>query len=409
MSGFEIAGLVLGVFPIVCGAAKQLKPMFENTKSWWKFETSFETFTAAITTQEIAYRQVLKRLVEPLDITEQEYKSLTNDPNASLWHEPHVREGLQQRLQGDEYHWFMSNMVDLKTAVLDLQKLLPLNQVSRNHIDNCPFVNTSSRAHDWMQVYHLDAVSLESELYRLQTSFSNEKDRLLSRITTINDDLHNFLDRAPEAPRQRTSKSKVSFRDVQGQARQVYECLAKQWQCSCPTSHVVGIGTHTILSPSRGAVHGSGYMSLLLETGAHRKQLRVQIEAPAVTEVVVVTPAPEKAASTLDLGAAAGLKRQIESRKHKKSMSDAVTKHSISALAATSLSVPSAEKKEPSKSRSILKRAKQRFQKLPSSFLNAEQSNVATPSDGASLSAVSSNSSVTMTQVSTTASLDDLR
>lgn len=130
MSGFEIAGLVLGAFPIVCSAAKQLKPVFENTKSWWKFETSFEIFTAAITTQEIAYRQVLRRLVEPLDITEKEYESLISDPNASLWHESHVQQGLQQRLQGDEYHWFMSNMVDLKTAVLELQKLLPLNQVS---------------------------------------------------------------------------------------------------------------------------------------------------------------------------------------------------------------------------------------------------------------------------------------
>lgn len=164
-----------------------------------------------------------------------------------------------------------------------------------------------------------------------------------------------------------------------------------------------------MLTPStRGSAHSSGYMSLLLETGPHRKQLRVQIEAPVVTEVVVITPAPVKSSSTLDLGAAAGLKRQIESKKHQKSMSNAVAKNSISALAVSSLSVPSAKTEEPSRRRSILKRAKQKFQKLPSSVLGTAQPDVAPSSDASLLSAASSNSSVTMTQASTV-SLDKLR
>lgn len=129
MSGLEAAGLVLGALPIICGAAKQLKPVLESTKWWWKFETSFENFIADIARQEIAYRQVLKRLVAPLDISEEEYQNLINDPGASLWREAHVRQGLQERLQGEEYRWFMINMEELKAAVLKLQSLLPLDQV----------------------------------------------------------------------------------------------------------------------------------------------------------------------------------------------------------------------------------------------------------------------------------------
>lgn len=131
MSGFEIAGLVLGALPIICSAAKQLKPVFENATWWWTFDTSFEIFIADIERQEIAYRQVLKRLVAPLDISDNEYQSLINDPGALLWRESHVREGLQERLQGEEYRWFMNNMEDLKTAVLKLQSLLPLVEVGQ--------------------------------------------------------------------------------------------------------------------------------------------------------------------------------------------------------------------------------------------------------------------------------------
>lgn len=129
MSGIEIAGLVLGALPVLCSAAKQLKPIAENVEWWWTFETSFENFISDIGWQEIAYRQVLKRLVGPLHIPEKEYQALITDPKSKLWHEPHIREGLQERFEREEYYWFMGKMRTLKESVEQLQGFLPGDKV----------------------------------------------------------------------------------------------------------------------------------------------------------------------------------------------------------------------------------------------------------------------------------------
>lgn len=129
MSGFEIAGIVLGAFPILYDTAKDLGTVLKKTKSWWQFETSFENFVSAIATQEIAYTQVLKRLLDPLDITDDEYESLLRDPRSGLWYEHHIQGELRQRLPQNEYTWFMWNLSELNEALMGLQKLLPLNKV----------------------------------------------------------------------------------------------------------------------------------------------------------------------------------------------------------------------------------------------------------------------------------------
>jgi hypothetical protein len=97
MSGLEIAGLVLGAFPIVCGAARELEGVFQNAVSWWEFETSFENLITGIRTQEIAYQQVLERLVEHLDVSEDEYNSLVGDQDSPLWSEPWIKDKVEKR------------------------------------------------------------------------------------------------------------------------------------------------------------------------------------------------------------------------------------------------------------------------------------------------------------------------
>ncbi|KAF4911417.1 hypothetical protein CGCF415_v004359 [Colletotrichum fructicola] len=184
MSGFEIAGVVLGSLPLLCDTAKEVAGFLRKTRSWWQFETTFENFVSNLSTQEAAYTLVLRRVLDPLDISDSEFAGLLGNPQCKLWHEIHVQDALRQRLSS-EYRWFMWNLFDLNQAVLDLQELLPLNKL-----------------------HHLDSSSLESEMYRLQTTFSSDKDRLLDRISHINNDLHQYLDRESAVTRKAVAKPK---------------------------------------------------------------------------------------------------------------------------------------------------------------------------------------------------------
>lgn len=127
MSGFEIAGLVLGAFPIVCGTAKEVGLTLAKAKDWWQFQRAFESFVSALSTQEIAYIQVLKRLLEPLDISDQEYNSLLKNPD--LWNRSHIQDGLRQRLSDTEHYWVTERLSDLEQTILAIQDLLPDERV----------------------------------------------------------------------------------------------------------------------------------------------------------------------------------------------------------------------------------------------------------------------------------------
>ncbi|KAK7418604.1 hypothetical protein QQZ08_011188 [Neonectria magnoliae] len=44
MSGFEVAGIVLGAFPILVESCEDLRSAFRSLKSWWRFENDFDNF-----------------------------------------------------------------------------------------------------------------------------------------------------------------------------------------------------------------------------------------------------------------------------------------------------------------------------------------------------------------------------
>ncbi|EFQ26817.1 hypothetical protein CGRA01v4_08913 [Colletotrichum graminicola] len=374
MSGFEIAGVVLGAFPILCDTAKDLGTVFKKTKSWWQFETSFENFVSTIATQEIAYIQVLERLLDPLDITDGEYDGLLRNPRSTLWHEPHIQEELRHCLPQNKFPWFMWNLSELNTAIEGLQNLLPIGKAR-----DC--------------VYYMDSTNLESELYRLQTSFSSEKDRLLKRITDINDDLHQFFDRASTVTRPPAAKPTIPFRDLHNQAVTFYECLARCWKCCCSAAHTVGITTHpAIQKPPRAAERG--YFNVLFEAKANPKQLRLQVETvTTVNCMVALDPAP--AAPTIKIDAAIELKSQMLVKSHLKSASSAASENSISALALTSLSISGQARKAPQKS--ILKSAANKLRKLQHRKSADSTQGLKTSTEPASLSSLSTSSLSTST------------
>lgn len=68
MSGFEIAGIVLGAFLLLFDSCKDLRSAFRSLKSWWRFETDFDNFVAAIQREQIAFSQNLEILIDPLDL-----------------------------------------------------------------------------------------------------------------------------------------------------------------------------------------------------------------------------------------------------------------------------------------------------------------------------------------------------
>lgn len=125
MSGIEVAGIVLGAYPVLLETAKDLREVFKDVKTWWRFEREFENFLSVLETEHIKYSLNLQILLEDLDIPEEDKDTLQVDPTASGWYDVQTQVKLRRRIQDRYYNWFMRQLAAMNRALGDLQGLLP--------------------------------------------------------------------------------------------------------------------------------------------------------------------------------------------------------------------------------------------------------------------------------------------
>lgn len=124
MSGFEIAGIVLGVFPLIQESAKGLRSVFSGAKTWWRFEREFESLVATIELECIKYSQNLEILLAEVDISEDDKDRLQNDSTCTLWYDTHIQVQLKQKIQQRYYDWFMKQLNEIHSTLNSLHDLL---------------------------------------------------------------------------------------------------------------------------------------------------------------------------------------------------------------------------------------------------------------------------------------------
>ncbi|KAF4443220.1 hypothetical protein F53441_11529 [Fusarium austroafricanum] len=366
MSGFEIVGVVLGVLPLIQETAKGLHGVFSDAQTWWQFEREFETFIATLETEHIKFSQNLEILLAELDISDEDRDKLQNDSTCTLWYSAHVQAQLQQRIQKQYYSWFMRQMHDMNTALNSLHEILRQGKVC--------FFSDSSNSRPWtnmapQKVYDLDRKSLESELFRLRTSFSHSKDYLITKVTQINDAIYGFLERASKVPsstasgRRKGATSKPSL-GAKSAANSFYECLQTQLKCCCQSSHACGV----TVSKDNGGRDKLQMMILFREADT-----RTQIKIESVFEAAAI---PESAPSKLDEVA---LMKQNVSMKNRAEDIRKKSSKSIFVLAASSLSRPSDRLNLPDPKDPLKKPSRRsRFRKSVSSFIGSKEEETAT-------------------------------
>lgn len=113
-------------------------------------------------------------------------------------------------------------------------------------------------------------------MFRIKTSFSHKKDRLLSKISTSNASLYKFLEREQSSRLSRTSvqaPSKgndgltASLLEFQEQAKSVFKGFQQHWICSCSAN------THPCRISARGP-----QLKVLFEDGNGTTHIKVEVE-----------------------------------------------------------------------------------------------------------------------------------
>jgi hypothetical protein len=90
MSGFEVAGIVLGAFPIALEALKQYEVVKTQIRLWRKIQEEYVDCKDEILFQQLCYEDSLRDLLAAAAIDEDIAKDLTADPASEHWKDPSV-------------------------------------------------------------------------------------------------------------------------------------------------------------------------------------------------------------------------------------------------------------------------------------------------------------------------------
>ncbi|RKU48929.1 hypothetical protein DL546_009133 [Coniochaeta pulveracea] len=119
MSGVEIAGLVLGAFPLAIEALDRYRDVAKRCGFWYKIQLEHRKCKDNLTFYRLAYRQQLKLLLLPLVQDGNKVQQLLADPRGADWKDPAITGLLEARL--DESYELYKEII---TAIDEVMKKL---------------------------------------------------------------------------------------------------------------------------------------------------------------------------------------------------------------------------------------------------------------------------------------------
>jgi len=123
MSGIELAGLVLGAFPILIHALESYREGAEVLKDWWQIQRAYKKCKHDLDYHRTIFEGNIERLLLPLVVDDDELKGLMDDPAGKAWEDEELEERLKERLP-KSYSLFLDIMDSINKLMESLKKEL---------------------------------------------------------------------------------------------------------------------------------------------------------------------------------------------------------------------------------------------------------------------------------------------
>ncbi|KAL8306140.1 hypothetical protein RB597_003269 [Gaeumannomyces tritici] len=237
MSGFELAGIVLGALPIAIAALDGYKEANKRFSFWRGVRRHHITFTNDLEYQHRIFELNLQQLLLPLVVVEDDVIAvLLSQPGGPEWKRPDVEEELKSRL-GGSYPLYLSIMKALEEAVKRLNGELGVDSAS---------VQAGLQG---------QKKSLGFQLYRLKLSIDggSTAKRLLDELTQRNAQLEKLLnqtDKVTQLSRKRdqsgyggsSARLDTALLSFWKSATSLYKIIQTAWTgCSCLKEHTANM------------------------------------------------------------------------------------------------------------------------------------------------------------------------
>ena len=128
MSGIEVAGVVLGVLPLVVTALEDYKEGLDPVKAFLRWERELPQFIRKLRNQHVHFQQTMRLLLEPIT-TDDELAEMLTDPGGKHWKDGKVASKLEDKLQ-ESFQAYQSTIADIERIMKKIASKLDLERAA---------------------------------------------------------------------------------------------------------------------------------------------------------------------------------------------------------------------------------------------------------------------------------------
>ncbi len=215
MSGFEIAGIVLGSIPLVISALEHYSRGLSTIQRWRKYHRELQTLIRNLQTEQVKLQNVCEKLLVGV-VPASEIEAMIDEPAGPLWRRDAVETRVRARLW-KSYVVFQEIVVNISEAISEIQRGFD-SQLDDGHVS-----------------------MLRRALFTLKHSRHTD---LISTIRRGVSDLENLTDRNIDLEPERRVRSQGKLIPVlRDMSASFYRALRASFGCAC--KHQVGLELET--------------------------------------------------------------------------------------------------------------------------------------------------------------------
>jgi hypothetical protein len=279
MSGIEVAGILLGAFPLIISAMEHYRDVKKPTAIWWKIRKAHNRDYNRLKECELQYQLQLELLLYPLlddwVVDSPQYEQLLANPGGAGWKEPRVEDSLRERLQ-QRYHPYVRVMDELSEAMEKLCKATKVDDPQFQELldHTCSTSNPAdargalmTRANLIFQgkrlKYSLTSPRRTDTLEEVESCIRRLSD-LLKASKELSELTHNYK----TAPRKPINRKLLGFWK---HADAMFKLVQGSWSCICCGTAQLWLQNH------RAAVDS---MRIQLDLCHGRREVNIKVETP---------------------------------------------------------------------------------------------------------------------------------
>ena len=130
MSGLEIAGLALAVFPLIVKGLRHFPAGAENIKPWRDYQKELRKYSRTLATQQTIFLNTISKLFDGIIESNDALEVLLENPQRALSHGQQYEDALERRL-GRSYDNFIFIVEEMLETLRKVREELGIDETGK--------------------------------------------------------------------------------------------------------------------------------------------------------------------------------------------------------------------------------------------------------------------------------------